>query len=141
MSAPIAPNRVFTSPRDAELAKDVLATLEGPEGFLSVGQVEDETTPLPPELGRLLQEVLQSVASGSTLTIGAIPPELTTASAASLIGVSRPTLMRMIKDGDLPSHKVGSHTRVKASDVFAFLQARHERQTAAFNELRELLDD
>ena len=142
MASAITSERVFTTARDAELAHDVLESLRGPEGFLSVGHAPGTAMePLPPEVGRLLQSVLGSVAAGSTVTISTVPEELTTSTAASLIGVSRPTLMKMVSEGRLSSFKVGAHHRLRSSDVFQFLRDRQKREQAAFDHLRDLLDD
>lgn len=132
-------NRLLTNERDAVLARQVLDALQGPNGFLSAGSPGNQH-PVPVQMGELLQRVLESVSVGGTITVMTVPPELTTSAAASLIGVSRPTLMKMIAGGAIPTHKVGTHTRLTSADVFAFIKARHERQVAAFNDLRNMLD-
>lgn len=48
--------------------------------------------------------------------------------------------MRMIRDGEIDSFKVGSHHRLRASDVFEAQRERRARQRAAFDSLRELDD-
>lgn len=134
-------NQVLTSERDASLAKGVLETLGHPDGFLSVADTERDSAPLPRDLGVLLQNVLESVARGGTVTITSIPDDLTTSAAASLLGISRPTLMKMIGEGALPSHKAGTHTRVKSEDVMALQRARRARERAAFERLRDVEDE
>ena len=61
--------------------------------------------------------------------------------AAEQLGISRPTLMKLIRDGELPAHKVGTHHRVKTADVLAHRRARLERQRSALDELRALEDE
>lgn len=61
--------------------------------------------------------------------------------AARILGVSRPTLMKMIGSGVVASHMVGSHHRLLAEDVYAVLRARRDRERAAFSELMELEGD
>ena len=100
---------------------------------LAVGAVS-----LPTELEGLVNRVLTAVARGERITVGTLPDELTTSVAATQLGISRPTLMKLIAAGKIPSHKVGSHTRVKTGDVAAFRKARIERQRMAFEELRAL---
>ncbi|WP_159806123.1 helix-turn-helix domain-containing protein [Cellulomonas citrea] len=135
-------NRLLTNERDAEMAREVLDDLVGPAGQLAVGQVGSQVaTPLPPELGVILQQVLRAVAEGSSVTVTSIPKELTTSSAAAMLGMSRPTLMRLVAEGHLPAHKVGSHTRLLADDVVAYRKARRARERAAFAELLELEGD
>jgi excisionase family DNA binding protein len=96
---------------------------------------------VPNELSELISQVVQAVARGHAVTVNAMPAELTTTAAAQLLGVSRPTLMRKINAGEIPSHKVGSHTRLRTIDVLEEQRARRQRQLAAFNELRALEDD
>ena len=88
----------------------------------------------------LLQQVLEAVAAGREISISTVPVELTTSTAADLIGVSRPTLMKMVARGELSAHKVGSHTRLTSRDVFEFIRARQDRRRTAFDQLRDLLD-
>ena len=141
MSAtPTNAQRVLTTARDAAQAREVLKDLRGPEGSLIVERRGRGAVPLPPEVGRILPQVLDVMAAGGTVTVGMVPEEVTTSTAAGMLGVSRPTLMKMIREGEIPSHKVGTHHRLKASDVRAARRARRGRELAAFEALRELDD-
>jgi len=136
-----AQRRVLTNEVEVALAQEVLVSLDGPHGYLSVGHGSAGPQPLPPELGRLLQKVLQAVASGSSVTVMTTPREVTTSTAAAMLGVSRPTLMKMVKDGALPSRKVGTHTRLLSEDVLGARQARRARERAAFAALLDAEGD
>lgn len=129
--------RVITTPHQAEQARAVLRHLHGPEGVLSVERNGQRTVTLPPEVGRILQQVLDVMARGGTVTVGAVPEEITTSTAARILGVSRPTVMKMIHEGVLPAHMVGTHHRLKADDVYAARRARRARERAAFEALLE----
>ena len=107
----------------------------------ALGQVDATTEPLPRELGVLLQEVLRAVASGSTVTVVTTPSVVTTSTAAALLGISRPTLMKMIREGVIEAHKVGTHTRLRTQDVLEAKRARRERERAAFEALLEAEGD
>lgn len=133
--------RVMTTERENELARGVLSNLKGDAGVLVVERDGRRKAPLPPEIGKLLQHVLAVMARGGTVTVSAVPKELTTTAAAELLGISRPTLMKMIGDGVISSHRVGTHHRLHSEDVFAALRARRARERAAFAELLELEDD
>jgi len=93
---------------------------------------------VPTDLVPLVTRVVEAVARGESLTVVKFPEELSTSVAADQLGISRPTLMKLIARGEIPSHKVGSHTRLKTSDLAAFRRARLARQAKAFEELREL---
>lgn len=86
----------------------------------------------------LLESVLHVAAKGGRVTFTTLPSEMTTAAAASLLGISRPTLMKRIRDGQIPAHKVGSHTRVKTDDLMKFKADRNEKQKKIFSELRKM---
>lgn len=139
-AAPTTTHRVMTTVRDAEQAQAVLAELSGPQGHLVV-EHSGRSTVIPPELGRMIQRLLDAVAQGETITVSRLPKELTTSAAAALLDISRPTLMKLIESGQIASHKVGSHHRLLASDVMAAKKARRARELAAFNALRELDDE
>lgn len=136
MATPLADaGRLLVDERDASLARDVLGTLDDPSGFLSVGRSQAVAQPLPREIGVLLQDVLRAIASGRSMSITTIPREVTTSTAAAMLGISRPTLMKLIHDGRIPAHKVGTHTRLLAEDVLEVRKARRARERAAFEEL------
>ena len=142
MATSVAARRdLLIDERDAELAQQVLTSLDGPEGFLSVERPETDAQPLPREIGRLLQEVLRAVATGSTVTVTTTPRVVTTSTAAAMLGISRPTLMKLVKHGEIPAHKVGTHTRLYSADVLDAKRARRARERAAFAALLELEDD
>ncbi|GAA3037287.1 helix-turn-helix domain-containing protein [Actinokineospora globicatena] len=96
---------------------------------------------VPRALSALIAHVVRAVAQGHTITVSSMPEELTTTTAANLLGISRPTLMRKIAAGDIPAHKVGSHTRLLTADVLAEREARRQRQIQALADLRELEDE
>jgi excisionase family DNA binding protein len=96
---------------------------------------------VPAGLSKVIEGMIQVAANGGKMTFTTLPNEMTTAAAASMLGVSRPTLMKFIREGKIKAHKVGSHSRVLASDLLKFQEERHAQQTAAFHELRELTAD
>lgn len=132
--------RILTSETAANQARVALTDLNGAEGTLCVERRGQHTQPLPPETGRILQQVLEAIAQGHTVTVGAMPEEISTSTAADVLGVSRPTLMKMIRAGEIAAHKVGTHHRLASDDVYAARKARRSRERAAFERLRELDD-
>ena len=131
----------MTTEREAALADEVLNQLDGPEGVLVVERDGELAATVPPEVGLIIQQVLDVMARGGVVTISSLPKEMTTTTAAAVLGVSRPTLMAMIRDGRIAAHRVGSHHRLMADDVFAERSARRARERAAFADLQEALDE
>ncbi|MFI9504464.1 helix-turn-helix domain-containing protein [Nocardia sp. NPDC052566] len=111
------------------------------DGGTLIGHRGDNAIAMPAELASLVGQVLELVSRGCTVTVASVPSELTTTTAAKILGVSRPTLMKLIKDGKMPSHKVRSHTRLLSKDVFAYKEQQRAEQRIAFDELRRLEDE
>ncbi|MDJ0363107.1 helix-turn-helix domain-containing protein [Rhodococcus sp. H29-C3] len=98
-------------------------------------------TAMPSDLVAIMRQVLEVVSRGGTVTVGTVPDELTTTAAAKLLGISRPTLMKLIAQGAIEGHKVGSHTRVKSDNVMSYKEAQRRSRLAAFEEVRDLEDE
>ncbi|MBF6164317.1 helix-turn-helix domain-containing protein [Streptomyces gardneri] len=96
---------------------------------------------MPAELTALIAQILDLISRGCTVTVGSLPNEVTTTVAAKMLGVSRPTLMKLVNEGKLPSHRVGSHTRLFSRDVLAHREIQRAAQRKAFDRLRELEDE
>ncbi len=95
---------------------------------------------VPDELSNLLQTVLRLAASGQAIGITQLPKALTSVESSKMLGISRPTLLKLASNGEIASHKVGSHTRFNRSDLKAFAETRLNNQRKSFDELRELED-
>lgn len=101
-------------------------------------QLEDgQAIELPAELSHALIFALHGMTQGN-VSMRAIPDELTTSTAASILGVSRPTLMKLIESNELPSTKVGSHHRLNVHDVLALKERRDETRRKAIEDLRQM---
>jgi len=94
-----------------------------------------ETAMLPPAAVRLLVELLAQMARGNAVTLIPIHAELTTQQAAELLNVSRPFVVRLIRDGKLPARKVGTHRRVLFADLMKFKALIDRDRKKALDEL------
>lgn len=133
MSSTIAVSR-----KQEELARSVISDADAETISTSIGA--ERAQALPPELSRLIRRVLEAIADGQTVTLQTLPEELSTTTAAHELGISRPTLMKMINNGEIAAHKVGSHHRLKRDDVRAMRRAQIARQREALDELLQLED-
>jgi len=120
----------------------VLSDVEEGEdiGPLSL-QVEGEdgwTISLPGAAAGLLLDLLSDLAEGRAVSVSDADEELTTREAAELLNVSRPHLTTLLKEGEILSHKVGSHYRVYRRDVLAYKARRREQSEEAMQELTRL---
>ncbi|MDR1151807.1 MAG: helix-turn-helix domain-containing protein [Bifidobacteriaceae bacterium] len=69
-------------------------------------------------------------------TASAAPPGIarTTSQAAELLGVSRPTLIRLLEDGAIPYEQPRRHRILRLDDVLAFQKRRRSEQRALLAE-------
>lgn len=93
------------------------------------------------DVAELLREILASTVAGQTVGVIPTSAELTTQQAADLLNVSRPHVVKLLDQGVLKGHKVGTHRRVYASDVQEFKRQRVFEQRAAADKLTVLSDE
>ena len=92
-------------------------------------------------LNQVIQHVLHALANGQSIDVQVVPHDLTTTIAAQRIGISRPTLMKAIRSGELPAYKVGSHFRIRTQDADAFRKTLLEKAvTQKKQALKDLWD-
>lgn len=133
------PQQVAQARQFTDLVKELTSDSDGSAIQLRLGIGSREAL-IPDELTRIIEHVVEVLADGGTVTVGTIPRELTTTAAAGLLGVSRPTLMKMTRSGEIPAHKVGTHSRLLSKDVLEFRRAQREAARKAFDELCEIED-
>ncbi|MGO2542675.1 helix-turn-helix domain-containing protein [Specibacter sp. AOP5-B1-6] len=118
---------------------EVASAPAGLAGFAAV--MSDGTVrQLPPELSKIIDKAFRSLAANGSVTVGTMPDELTSNTAADVLGVSRPTLLGLARAGDIESFKVGTHTRFKREAVMELKAKREAARRVAMNELLELED-
>ncbi|MDD4865924.1 MAG: excisionase family DNA-binding protein [Mycobacterium sp.] len=127
-------------PADAEELADVLSFIEAHEArhgtspepafFLSGADVHDRVE-LTEQLHAILKRVVQALSRGQSISILTRDQEISTQQAAELLGLSRPTVVRLIEDGELHAHVPGAVRRkLRLADVLAYreeLRARRNR--------------
>lgn len=79
---------------------------------------------VPTSALRLLIQILGELAEGNAVRVIPISAELSTQEAADLLNISRPHLIKLLEDGEIPFHKTGRHRRILFSDVVRFKTLR-----------------
>lgn len=106
-----------------------------------VVEQSDEVIQLPREVATILREVLVNTAAGRSVGVIPMHAELTTQQAADLLNVSRPHVVKLMNEGILPGHKVGTHRRIYAADVHAYKHQRDIEGRIAADELTALTEE
>ena len=102
---------------------------------LAVGGGDVQKMTLAPALTAFLLAVLRLVSSGRGFRMIPVEAELTTQQAADLLNVSRPFLVKLLDEGDIPFTKTGRHRRVRADDLFVYKEKRDASRSKALGDL------
>ena len=88
------------------------------------GGKREEVVTLPAVAFRLLVNILTQMAQGNAVTLIPIHAD-----------VSRPFLVKLLGDGEIPYRKVGARRRVLYKDIAEYERRTDERRRATLNEL------
>jgi excisionase family DNA binding protein len=67
-----------------------------------------------------------------------VQAEVTTTQAAELLSVSRPFLIKLLERGEIPFHMVGTHRKLRASDVTRYRNQRALKRKDALKSMADL---
>jgi excisionase family DNA binding protein len=113
-------------------------TIEEEPSRLNVKIGEGEVDmPLPRDLMTMILEIMTEVAQGHSVSVGPEEEELTTSEAAELLNVSRPHLVKLLEEGELPFRKVGTHRRVRREDVLEYKRRQRKEAEEAMQNLAD----
>jgi excisionase family DNA binding protein len=128
--------RTVLPPEDPGRLGGVLAALTTRRipGAMLVGP-DGERLDLPPEVFEIRREVVEALAGGLAITIAPHQMILSTSEAADILGVSRPTLVRLLEAGEIPFEQPGRHRRVRLADVLAYHERSRRHRAAGLDQM------
>jgi excisionase family DNA binding protein len=102
---------------------------------------EIEELPVPRMLVEVLMASAEELAEGHAVTVLASEVMLTPAEAGELLGLSRPFVVRLMDNGQLPAQNLpdSTHRVTRLADVLDF-QARRERRRMGRRQAVEAVD-
>jgi excisionase family DNA binding protein len=104
-----------------------------PEGVtVTVSTTAGFKAALPPAVVQMVATLLQEASVGHVVALVSVSPEVSTTKAASLLGVSRPHVTKLVDTGRLAARMAGSHRRIRLVDLVRYKAERDRR--------RELVD-
>lgn len=83
---------------------------------------------VPDEVRQVLAQAVHAMVDGQAVTIASRGTVLTTQEAAEVLGVSRPTLVKLLEKGDIPFIKPGRHRRVQLEDLLGYQRRLREQR-------------
>ena len=90
---------------------------------------------LPPAMYEVLVHVAREMSQGRAIVLMPEDEDFTTQAAADFLGMSRQYLVRLLDEKKLPSHKVGTHRRVRLKDLRAYAAVRNKDRRAILDGL------
>ena len=131
---------VSPAPTDVDELAKVLSFIETHEArdgaspvpaFFLSGAGKHDRVELTEQLHAILKQVVQALSHGQSISILTRDQEISTQQAAEILGLSRPTVVKLIDDGELSAHVPGAVRRkLRLADVLAYreeLRARRNR--------------
>lgn len=106
-----------------------VADVLGVEAGAHLVAADGRRVEIPAALFDVLREAVQAMSQGKAVTIAPHDTVMTTQEAADYLGVSRPTLVKLLEQHLIPFTQPNRHRRVLLSDLLAYQQrTRVERR-------------
>lgn len=112
-----------------------------PAQYFISGPEPGDQVHLPEEMYKLLLQVVSAMRAGLAVTVAPLSQTLTTQQAADLLGISRPTLVKLLDDGQIAYERINSHRRLLLRDVLAFREQRRRAQYEALEAMSVDIDE
>jgi excisionase family DNA binding protein len=92
---------------------------------------------LPQPVFDALLQVVTAMSQGQGVTIAPHNALLTTQEAADFLGISRPTLVKLVETDQIPFERRGRHRRVRLSDLLDYQEHSRSERRQTLNQLAE----
>ncbi|MEI6441668.1 MAG: helix-turn-helix domain-containing protein [Nostocales cyanobacterium ELA583] len=100
-----------------------------------------EEIPIPESVYQILHQAVHALALGKIISVVIQDRELTTQKAADLLKVSRPHLIKLLDQGEIPCIRVGTHRRVRFDDLMKYKEERDTKRREGLNQFTQFLQD
>lgn len=108
------------------------AQLVGPEG---------EHLALPEPIRAALRQIIPYLLRGDAVSLVPVHRQLTTQQAADFLNMSRPYLVKLLREGTIPHTLVGTHRRVYLRDLLEYKRLRDAEHRKVLDEMAALAEE
>jgi excisionase family DNA binding protein len=124
-AANLTGTRTVLPPPDTAVLADLAALLGRDDGPLTLVGSDGHGVLLPQQIRAVLIQATASFVAGRAVTVATLEQRLTTQQAADLLGVSRPTLVKILNRHEIPYERPGrQHRRIRLVDVLDYRDRR-----------------
>jgi len=95
---------------------------------------------LSAQVAKILRLIAQDFSAGRSISIISHQTKLTTQEAADFLGLSRPTLIKLLTQYLIPFETIGRHRKINFADVQTLQEKLASAQRDAITKMRELSD-
>lgn len=127
--------------QDAEQIKQLEDLLSATTNHPKLVDVNGREIPLPDAVYEALKSMVQAMAAGRAIRLVPTDYELTTQEAAEILNVSRPYLIKILNQGEIPYVTVGRNRRIRVQDLMQYKQKRDATRRQNLNNLTEFLQE
>ncbi|MBM7770915.1 excisionase family DNA binding protein [Actinokineospora baliensis] len=132
----IAGERTVLPPDSPEvLSPWVRALTQAAGGRATLVAPDGSALELPAEVFEVLRDVVMAMSQGLAITVAPQHTVLTTSEAAHLLGISRPTLVRLLEAGEIPYEQPNRHRRLRLADVLAYQDRARRARASGLDEM------
>ena len=139
MPALLERERTVLPPKES--LDDLTALLRNHPGPITLSSPDGPHLVLPREIFEVLNNVVEAMAAGQAVIVAPIRQRLTTQQAADLLGISRPTFVKLLSSGEIAYEQPGRHRRVLLTDVLAYRRRRSANRRKALDRMVEVADE
>lgn len=112
------------------------------KGTNKLVDVNGEEIAISNHVFEVLRQILPELEQGqTTVTISPNSAEMTTQQAADILNVSRPHLIKLLNNNEIPYTKTGSHRRIKVKDVMDYKEKKDTQCRQSLNEMTEIMEE
>lgn len=129
---------IHTTKQDQKIARTALEKIneqnlyvrESTSGSIQI-KFEDfeEYLTIPKKVQSILYQILNFMSEGRAISIVPEESDISTQQAADMLKVSRPHIVKLLEQGDIPFKKVGTHRRIELNDLLVFEKKMKQNRT------------
>lgn len=136
------PGLIVQAKNEAELKeiKELKQKISNINTFFMI-KTEGQEIQLPPIISQVLNEIINILSNNGSLTLIPMDKELTTQQAADILNVSRPYIVKLLQNNEIPYRKVGTHRKILMKDLIEYKIKSSANRKAKLSELVNLTQE